>query len=55
MGLVAEPLTPFVLTPLEFVSAARRTDVGRVPATEAGRLRPFWSELVDVRESTGGL
>lgn len=41
VGLVAELLTPLVLTPLEFVSATRRTDVERVPTTEAGRLRPF--------------
>lgn len=40
-GLVTELLTPLVLTPLEFVSAARRTDVERVPATDAGRLRTF--------------
>lgn len=55
IGLVAERLTPLVLTPLEFVSAARRTDVERVPATDAGRLRPFWSELEGVRLTTGGL
>jgi hypothetical protein len=39
--LVAEPLTPLVLIRLEFVSAARRTDVDRVSATDAGRVRPF--------------
>ena len=52
---VAELLTPFVLTRLEFVSVARRTDVERVPATDAGRVRPFWLESEDVRVSTGGL
>jgi len=47
-------LTPLVLFPLEFVSVARRTDVERVPATDAGRVRPFWSEPEDVRLITGG-
>lgn len=37
------------LTPLEFVFVARRTDVERVPATDAGRVRPFRLELEDVR------
>ena len=57
VGFLTGLLTPFVLTPLEFVFAARRTDVERVPATEAGRkeVRPFRPELEDVRESTGGL
>lgn len=55
MGLAAGLLTPLVLVPLEFVSAARRTDVERVPATEAGRVRPFKPEVEGVRLSTGGL
>lgn len=55
VGLVAELLVPLVLTPLEFMFVARRTDVERVPATEAGRLRPFRPELEGVRVVTGGL
>ena len=57
VGFLAELLTPFVLIPLEFVFVARRTDVERVPATDAGRkeARPFRPELEGVRESTGGL
>lgn len=47
--------TPLGLALLEFVFDSRRTDVKRVPATDAGRLRPFWSELDDVRVVTGGL
>lgn len=53
MGLVTG-LTPLVFTPLEFVFAARRTDVERVPATDAGRVRPFKPGLEDVRVVTGG-
>lgn len=37
--LEAEPFTPLVLTRLKFDS--RSTEVGRVPATDAGRIRPF--------------
>jgi hypothetical protein len=57
VGLLVNFLTPLVLTPLEFVSVARRTDVVRVPETEAGRtgVRPFKPELEGVRVSTGGL
>jgi len=55
VGLVTEPLAPLGLTPLEFVFVARRTDVGRVPATDAGRDRPFRLELEGVRVTIGGL
>jgi len=55
--LAGLPLTPLVLIPVEFVFVARRTDVERVPATEAGRkeVRPLKPELEGVRLSTGGL
>ena len=53
-GLVTG-LTPLVFTPLEFVFVARRTDVERVPATDAGRVRPLGPELEGVRVRTGGL
>jgi len=53
--LTAELLAPLVLTPLEFVFVARRTDVERVPVTDAGRVRPFRPELEGVRAITGGL
>jgi len=52
--VLADLVTPLVFTPLEFVSAARRTDVERVPATDAGRGRLFGPELEGVRV-TGGL
>lgn len=54
--VLADLLAPLVFISLEFVSAARRTDVERVPATEAGRkeARPFSPELEDVRVSAGG-
>ena len=55
VGLEAGLLTPLVLTPLEFVFVARRTDVERVPATDAGRVRPFRPGLEGVRVITGGL
>jgi len=57
VGFLAAPLTPLVLVPLEFVFVARRMDIERVPATEAGRkeVRPFRPELEGVRVSTGGL
>lgn len=55
VGLVTGLLTPLVLIPLEFVFVARRTDVERVPATDAGRVRPFRLELEDVRLGVGGL
>jgi hypothetical protein len=57
VGFLVGLLAPLVLTPLEFVFVARRTDVERVPATEAGRreVRPFKPELEGVRVSTGGL
>ena len=42
MGLMVNPL---VLVPLVFVFALRRTDVVRVPATDAGCVRPFRSFL----------
>ena len=48
-------LTPLVFTPLEFMFVARRTDVERVPATDAGRVRPLRPELEGVRLRTGGL
>ena len=51
--VLADLVTPLVFTPLEFVSAARRTDVGRVPATDAGRGRLFGPELEGVRVSGG--
>jgi len=53
--LVAGLLTPLVLTPLEFVFVARRTDVERVPVTDAGRVRPFTLELEVERVIAGGL
>ena len=55
MGLVAELLTPLVWVPLVFVFAVRRTDVVRVPATDAGRVRPFRLVLECVRVTAGGL
>lgn len=56
-GFLAELLTPLVLIPLEFVFVARRTDVERIAATEAGRkeARPFRPELEGVRVTTGEL
>jgi len=48
-------LAPLVFTPLEFVFVARRTDVERVPATDAGRTRPLRPMLEGVRTGTGGL
>lgn len=48
-------LTPLVFTPLEFVFVARRTDVGGVPATDAGRTRPLRPMLEGLRTGTGGL
>jgi hypothetical protein len=54
--LVVGLLAPLVLILLEFVFATRRTDVERVPATDAGRrVRPFRLELEGVRLTTGGL
>lgn len=41
VDLEAEGLTPLVLVPLEFMFAARRTDVECVPTADAGRVRPF--------------
>lgn len=52
--VLADLVAPLVFTPLEFVSAARRTDVERVPATDAGRGRLFGPELEGARV-TGGL
>ena len=52
---LATGLTPLVFTPLVFVFAARRTDVERVPATDAGRGRPLIPVLEGVRVRTGGL
>jgi len=48
-------LTPLVFTTLEFVFVARRTEVKRVPATDAGRGRPLTPMLEGVRVRTGGL
>ena len=53
--VLVDLVDPLVLTTLEFVFATRRTDVERVPATDAGRVRPFWSESEDVRLITGGV
>jgi len=53
--VLADLMPPLGLTTLEFVFATRRTDVERVPATDAGRVRPFWSEPEDVRLITGGV
>jgi len=55
VDLVAEVSTLFVLIPLEFMFVARRTDVERVPATDAGRVRPFRSEFKGVRVGACGL
>lgn len=55
VGLETGLLTPLGFTPLELVFAARRTDVGRDPATDAGRVRPFKPGLEGVRVITGGL
>lgn len=41
VDFVTGPSIPLGLTPLEFVFDSRRTDVKRVPATDAGRARPF--------------
>jgi hypothetical protein len=51
VGLVA----PLPLITLEFVFASRSTDVRRVPATDAGRVRLFMSELEGVRLIAGGV
>jgi len=51
--VLADLVTPLVLAPLEFVSAARRTDVERVPATDAGRGRLLGPELEGVRVGGG--
>jgi len=48
-------LIPLGFTPLEFVFVARRTDVERVPATDAGRVRPLRPVLEGVRVGIGGL
>jgi len=50
--LTTGSLTLLVLTPLEFVFVSRRTD-GRVPATDAGRVRPLRPELEGVRVIAG--
>jgi hypothetical protein len=54
-GLTPLGFTALVFTTLEFVFVARRTEVERVPATDAGRVRPLRPELEGVRLRTGGL
>lgn len=46
-------MAPLVFTPLEFVSAVRRTDTERVPAASAGHGRLFGPGLGGVQVSGG--